>query len=607
MDEPMSPYSIWFSFVAFLRSGIRMQKSLVTAIVLLTIASCDGEPSHGADSGAPDGGEERDGGEAEPLYDPPELPIFTPCPSGWREQNTDGVTTCEPWPEGGRQECSDSEAHFPGEAGCRIVGAPCPEGDWAEDLPADTIYVRSGAPPGGTGTRESPFDTVALALGAAHDRATIALAKGTYEEVVRLERSLAIRGACASETVISLRSESNFEPTVTIEGGDVTLADVRVGGRHLGIRVASGLVQLEGVIIDGVRTVGLLVEPGAAASGHDVLIREVVVTNWDDAGHPSNGDAIGMFAGATVDLDWVVLDGNWRHGIILSGEGAAASLAHTYIGNSPRLGRGAVYAERGALLSLESAVIEGVRGVALSSLDQGTLVSLQDVIVRNTESTDPLDDQVRTDGQDGRGLLPCTGGAVEAVRLLVENNRDVGVLVSDRNSTFVATDLVIRDTRSRYPDGTGGRGLSVQAYASAVVSRALIIRNREAAVSIFSPDTVLELTDAEIRDTRTRDCVESSCPETGGGVGLGSYGGGHADVTRFRVLDSVLAGVQLAASGSDGRGGTMDLHEGEVAGSPVGVNIQNEDFNVDRLMDQVYYRDNGRNLDTEFLPVPDPM
>ena len=59
----------------------------------------------------------------------PDSPRFT-CPEGWRTVvGEDGVSTCEPWPVSGRATCAEPwEAHFPGEPGCRAVGAPCPEG-----------------------------------------------------------------------------------------------------------------------------------------------------------------------------------------------------------------------------------------------------------------------------------------------------------------------------------------------------------------------------------------------------------------------------------------------------------------------------------------------
>jgi hypothetical protein len=50
----------------------------------------------------------------------------------------------------------------------------------------------------------------------------------------------------------------------------------------------------------------------------------------------------------------------------------------------------------------------------------------------------------------------------------------------------------------------------------------------------------------------------------------------------------------------------MDLHEGDVSHHRVcGANVQTPGFDIGRLTDNVSYRDNGRNLDADELPVPD--
>ncbi|MEM1417342.1 MAG: hypothetical protein AAGH15_20760, partial [Myxococcota bacterium] len=59
-------------------------------------------------------------------------PIEWPCPEGWRQvDDPSGVSLCEPYPEGGRQECEAGEFHPPGEPGCRPLGAACGEGPFA--------------------------------------------------------------------------------------------------------------------------------------------------------------------------------------------------------------------------------------------------------------------------------------------------------------------------------------------------------------------------------------------------------------------------------------------------------------------------------------------
>ena len=78
----------------------------------------------------------------------------------------------------------------------------------------------------------------------------------------------------------------------------------------------------------------------------------------------------------------------------------------------------------------------------------------------------------------------------------------------------------------------------------------------------------------------------------------------------FVITSNHLAGIQLAYGLNTDRsdclvGGTADLHNGAVLYNPVGVNVQTDPFDVERLMDNVVYFENGTNLDSALLHVPD--
>jgi hypothetical protein len=158
----------------------------------------------------------------------------------------------------------------------------------------------------------------------------------------------------------------------------------------------------------------------------------------------------------------------------------------------------------------------------------------------------------------------------------------------------------------------GRRGLAAQDGSQVVVQRAVLERNRDAGVVAFDADTVLDLTDVVVRDTLERECTTDTCAGAGAGIGVGTYGGAHVEATRFAINRSALCGIQLAHGGDDSgvrspEGGTADLREGEIAHNAVcGANIQTEGFNIDRLLDNVVFYDNGINLDMTELQVPDP-
>ena len=84
-----------------------------------------------------------------------------------------------------------------------MIGDPCPEGDWPEDLPTDNIrYVT----PGGTGdgrTKETAAGSIQAMLSATTSGTTIALSKGRFEEHFEIARRQHLVGACARDTVIA--------------------------------------------------------------------------------------------------------------------------------------------------------------------------------------------------------------------------------------------------------------------------------------------------------------------------------------------------------------------------------------------------------------------
>jgi len=123
----------------------------LAGLALLALAACgDGAAGDDDDDAADAGpdGSPGDGGAEPAPPEPPAEPGFVPCPEGWREAQLPDdapVVTCDPWPTGGRIDCADDEAHFPGAPGCEPIGTRCPAGDWAEDLPDDggVLFVRA--------------------------------------------------------------------------------------------------------------------------------------------------------------------------------------------------------------------------------------------------------------------------------------------------------------------------------------------------------------------------------------------------------------------------------------------------------------------------------
>ena len=121
----------------------------------------------------------------------PEILDWT-CPAGWTPAPAFALTSeeqaagrvpapliCEP--PAPPTDCADGTMAVVGEAACQAIGAPCPVGEWPEDLPGGgtVVYVQAGGSGDGSST-STPLGTIAEAVTQAPDNAVIALAKGTY-------------------------------------------------------------------------------------------------------------------------------------------------------------------------------------------------------------------------------------------------------------------------------------------------------------------------------------------------------------------------------------------------------------------------------------------
>jgi hypothetical protein len=252
-------------------------------------------------------------------------------------------------------------------------------------------------------------------------------------------------------------------------------------------------------------------------------------------------------------------------------------------------GRG-LEVEQGARADVERIVLERNRECGLLVADPRSRLDLRDAVVRDTDEEEGTRDF-------GRGIMVQESGHLAAARVRLERNEDIGVGILGATATL--EDLEVIDTRSRAIDGWTGRGLEVGFGSEVTGARVRLAGNRDVGLIVGSPGTTLRLTDLEVTGTLERACVETDCSDAGNGFGIAVLLDAILDVDRFALCDSALGGLQIA------RGGQVDLHRGVVERNPIGVNLQVSGYDVSRLQDRVTYRDNERNLDATELPVPD--
>ncbi|MBI2893327.1 MAG: hypothetical protein HYY06_07220 [Deltaproteobacteria bacterium] len=474
--------------------------------------------------------------------EPPELPRMTPCPDGWRE-NVDpdnaALVTCDPWPEGGRQDCAEDEAHFPGRPGCERIGPPCPEGEWAAKIPEDArvLYVRAGEPEGGGGTREQPFGWIADAVAAANDGDVIALSKGLFDEEVRIDRAVTLLGACVLETRIA-PSVPGAQPAALTLRAAVVVRNLQVGGAEGGVDVsrAAGMAELDSVVVRESTSVGVRVSFRGRLQATDLLVREIA------EGDGRLGHGVEASGGAEVMLDRAVLERSRTSGVSVAEEGTALTAANLVVADtltreSDALGGEGLWAGGGAHVTLERAVLERNRMFGVVVQEEGTVLTATDLLVLDTQARE-------SDDSGGYGLVAGFAAQVTLERAVLERNRMFGALSQGEGTVLTATDLLVLDTQARESDGSGGYGLYAWGGAQVTLDRAMLSRNRGVGLVVEDEATVLMATNLAVSDTHEMQSDRTA------GYGLSAEGGAQVTLDRAVLERNRELGVVIQGEGT---------------------------------------------------------
>ena len=611
-------------------------------VVLLAVAAygCgDDDGGVPADAGGGSDGGGADGGAVGPTA--PAAPTMTPCPEGWSETTTPrGTVWCDPFPAGAT-DCTGAEAHFPGGTGCERVGSECPAGDFPEGLPAGVtvVYVRAGAPSGGDGSMASPFGTIRDATRAARAGEVIALAKGTYDENVQLGAEVTLWGACVAETTLTSSIESTSAGVVSPFGRGAIVRNLRIADarRPATFADAGTAIELVDVVVENVEFAGMIAYGGGTLVARNVVVRDTVSRRLNrQGGSPlvvldSNAEVYRAVFERNVDLgivvdgpgttlveDTVVRDVAPQDGTGLRGRGievatdAVLELRRVAVIRAHEIG---VVSWLGGTLRAEDLVVRGTQARASDGMmgpgftvgravaecrrctfvgnwASGAVTQDADLLLEDAVILDTLPN---ASGNFGRGLEVQFSGNVQVRRAAFEGNHEVGIFAGGDGLVVRVEDVTIRDTAS---DGAGYRGRAIETIVGGTVevTRGVFEGNRE--VSLMATDAHLRLFDVRVTDTLPRACAEDGTCDPAGS-GLGSYGSSTISAERFVVERASLCGVQLA------RGGAVDLSDGVVRDSEFGACVQVDGYDLGRLQDDVRYEDNGANLESTTLPVPD--
>lgn len=194
-----------------------------------------------------------------------------------------------------------------------------------------------------------------------------------------------------------------------------------------------------------------------------------------------------------------------------------------------------------------------------------------------------------------------SGARAELRRVVIRDSAPSGVLVSD--ASLLMEDVRIEELR---PSAFTGYSAAIHGENGAEIEG-------ERVELIFVPyagmifDTGAQGRFRELRISRVYPsrCMDRQCREFLGGVGVAVLGDASLELERFLLERAELVGLQMSPDDA-GTVGSVDLRQGLLRHSEVGINVQAPDYDLNRLLDEVLLEHNGRNLDGETLPIVFP-
>lgn len=448
----------------------------------------------------------------------PEIPLEgTVGPDGSPSPESAAATFCEPAVDRS-VPCEPHEAVFVGDAGCSRIGSECPADGFPPDVGGRVLYVRAGAR--GTGSRSAPFGTINEALPQATPGTTIAVAPGTYPELVLLPAGVTLHGGCAERVRIGGPGEAMDPGVITLFEGSATVRNVTVTGERPGILVDPGVnAHVEDVLIDGARFIGFA-NNGGHVTGARVAVRHV---------RPVVGGRFGRGLesgpGGTVSFDQLSVEDVTSAGVFVAGEGSSATLSRLFVrGVDPANDRASgMMAQTLANVDLRELWVEDVNDHALFAGDQVTLTLEQGWL----------------SPAQGQGVHVVQATNTTLSRVVVRDAQMSGMHVST-DSVLRCDDCAILGVRRRGAENA--RGINAQRQGQVIATRVFV--SDVAGLGVVGVEGgAVELQDAVV--SAPRHGVVVNTPLTQLSTAVGAFEGGIVSASRLVTVGGQLAGIEV--------------------------------------------------------------
>jgi hypothetical protein len=442
---------------------------------------------------------------------------------------------------------------------------------------------------------------VRVSAGAKLEASALVVSDLVPQSSPELARAISVEDA--EVTLDRVAIEHNAGDGIVALGSTVTALDLRVVDTGFGISLARGMNAQDDAVVEVRRgymarfhgAIATAIGEGARIRLEDTLIAE-------DATGDAESAAVGIVAQdhSTVELERVRFDDIGLNALSLV-ETSTATISDVQVRGvgvdhdfGVAFGAGpesSLTFQRVQVADAEVAALfasgDGAAGIESGA---GPLVTIDDLTVLRSNH----------DGTNaGYGIAVAGGTTATLHRVAIADVRGNGVLVSNNETALEADDLAITST-SAQGDERYGRALEVQMGGTVTIDRGRFEAGTEIAAFAHGEGTRLTMQLAALRRTRARACAASTCMDSPAGVAVGAYASAAVRLEAFEIDGAPLCGAQLADAA------TIDLELGAVRNTNVGVCVQVEGFDLERVTGSVVYEDNEINVESTSHDVPTP-
>ncbi len=296
-------------------------------------------------------------------------------------------------------------------------------------------------------------------------------------------------------------------------------------------------------------------------SGTRVSLEGVLVEETRSNGLAEDGFGVDVYDGVELWASGCEIAGNACEGLVVSGRGTEVTIVDSSVRDTRPNGNGedgfGIAVQEGAKLSAERCEVVGNTLSGILVVDPGTEVTLEDIVVRDTNPSE--------DGEGGHGIQAANGALLRAEGCGLVENRSVGLAAMGVGTQVALRGSTVWDTFPD-PNGVNGIGIGVNGGATLTADGCEIVGNTLAGVGVEDQGTEVMLVACSVRSTLLDGDGEGgwgACVQLGASlsaeqcelsdnayIGLAAYSGATLTARDCLVSGNTIEGIMAAGAGT---------------------------------------------------------